>query len=77
MKEKKIVIEIDEQGNCSMDLEGFQGKGCADVAKDFQGSDVVKNVRNKQGVLHPKRLPARSNNSLRSPMTEAHGGKTC
>ena len=48
MKEKKIVIEIDEQGNCSMDLEGFQGRGCADVAKDFQGSDVVKNVRNKQ-----------------------------
>jgi hypothetical protein len=48
MKEKKIVIEIDEQGNCSLDLEGFQGKGCADVAKDFQGSDVVKTVRNKQ-----------------------------
>ena len=48
MKEKKIVIEIDEQGNCSMDLEGFQGKGCAGVAKDFQGSDVVKNLRNKQ-----------------------------
>ena len=47
MKEKTIVIEIDEQGNCSMDLEGFHGKGCADVAKDFQGSDVVKNVRNK------------------------------
>ena len=48
MKEKKIVIEIDEQGNCSIDLEGFHGKGCADVAKDFQGRDVVKNVRNKQ-----------------------------
>lgn len=48
MKEKKIVIEIDEQGNCSMDLEGFHGKGCANVAKDFQGRDVVKNVRNKQ-----------------------------
>jgi hypothetical protein len=47
MKEKTIVIEIDEQGNCSMDLEGFHGKGCSDVAKDFQGSDVVKNVRNK------------------------------
>ena len=47
MKEKTIVIEIDEQGNCSMDLEGFHGKGCADVARDFQGSDVVKNVRNK------------------------------
>ena len=48
MKEKKIVIEIDEQGTCSMDLEGFQGNGCAEVAKNFQGSDVVKNVRNKQ-----------------------------
>ena len=47
MKEKTIVIEIDEQGNCSMDLEGFHGKGCADLAKDFQGTDVVKNVRNK------------------------------
>jgi hypothetical protein len=47
MKEKKIVIEIDEQGNCSIDLEGFHGKGCGDVAKDFQSSDVVKNIRNK------------------------------
>ena len=50
MKEKTIVIEIDEQGNCSIDLEGFRGKGCADVAKDFQGSDAVKNVRNGTGT---------------------------
>ncbi len=48
MKEKTVVIEIDEHGNSSMDLEGFQGKGCSDVAKDFQGSDVVKNTRNKR-----------------------------
>jgi hypothetical protein len=47
MKEKTVVIEIDEHGNSSMDLEGFQGKGCADVAKDFQGGDVVKTARNK------------------------------
>jgi hypothetical protein len=47
MKDKAIVIEIDAQGNCSIDLDGFHGKGCADVAKDFQGSDVVKNSRNK------------------------------
>ena len=46
MKEKTAVIEIDDQGNSSMDLEGFQGSGCSAVAKDFQGSDVVKNVRN-------------------------------
>ena len=48
MKEKTVVIEIDEQGNSSMDLEGFQGSGCSAVAKDFQGSDAVKNVRNKR-----------------------------
>jgi hypothetical protein len=48
MKEKTVVIEIDERGNSSLDLEGFQGKGCADVAKDFQGSDVVKIARNKR-----------------------------
>ena len=48
MKEKTVVIEIDEHGNSSMDLEGFQGKGCADVAKDFQGSDIVKVARNKR-----------------------------
>jgi hypothetical protein len=48
MKEKTVVIEIDEHGNSSMDLEGFQGKGCAEVAKDFQGGDVVKVARNKR-----------------------------
>ncbi len=48
MKEKMVVIEIDEQGNSSMDLEGFQGSGCSAVAKDFQGRDAVKNIRNKR-----------------------------
>ena len=28
MGEKTITIEIDEQGNSSLDLTGFQGKGC-------------------------------------------------
>ncbi len=48
MKEKTVVIEIDDQGNSSMDLEGFQGSGCSAVARDLQGSDAVKNVRNKR-----------------------------
>ena len=47
MKEKTVVIEIDEQGNSTMDLDGFQGKGCGDVAKDFQSHDVVKTSRTK------------------------------
>jgi hypothetical protein len=49
MKEKTVVIEIDEQGNTTMDLAGFQGKGCGDVAKDFQSHDVVKTSRTKPG----------------------------
>ena len=41
MAEKIITIEIDERGESSIDLEGFQGKGCADVAATFQGKDAV------------------------------------
>jgi hypothetical protein len=48
MNEKTVIVEIDEQGNSSMDLEGFQGKGCADVAKDFQGGDAVRSTINKR-----------------------------
>ena len=48
MREKTVVIEIDEQGNSSLDLQGFQGGGCSDVAKDFEASDAVKIVRTKR-----------------------------
>ena len=41
MQEKLITIEIDEKGNSSIDLEGFQGQGCGDVTKDFRGGDSV------------------------------------
>jgi hypothetical protein len=53
MKEKAILVEIDEQGNCSLDLQGFRGNGCADVAKDFQGNDAVRSVRNKPELYAP------------------------
>ena len=48
MQQKTITIEIDEQGNSSIDLDGFQGQGCGEVAKDFQGSDAVKQMRNRR-----------------------------
>jgi hypothetical protein len=48
MQQKTITIEIDEQGNSSIDLDGFQGQGCWDFAKDLQGSDAVKQTRNKR-----------------------------
>ena len=65
MKEKTVVIEIDDKGNSSMDLEGFHGSGCSDVAKDFQGSDAVRKVRNKrefyvQVAASSARIPLRA-----------------
>lgn len=50
MREKTVTIEIDEQGNSSIDLQGFQGKGCAGVAEAFQGADAVRVTRNKREI---------------------------
>ena len=47
MGEKIITIEIDDQGNSSMDLKGFQGKGCGDVAEAFRGEDSLVTERKK------------------------------
>lgn len=41
MQERLIVVEIDEAGNSTLDLAGFQGQGCGNVAKDFRGDDAV------------------------------------
>ena len=48
MQEKLITVEIDENGNSSIDLEGFQGQGCGDVAKDFRGGDAVTQSSKKR-----------------------------
>ena len=48
MSEKTITIEIDEQGNSSLDLQGFQGKGCSDVAKALRGADQVTKTEKKR-----------------------------
>jgi hypothetical protein len=32
MQDKLVVIEIDEMGNSTIDLAGFQGQGCSDAA---------------------------------------------
>ena len=34
---KLINIAIDAEGNFSIDLTGFHGKGCADVMRAFDG----------------------------------------
>ncbi len=48
MQDKLITIEIDEEGNSSIDLDGFQGQGCGDVAKDFRGGDSVTQSSKKR-----------------------------
>jgi hypothetical protein len=48
MSEKIITIEIDDQGNSSLDLNGFQGKGCGDVAEAFRGADSLWVDRQKR-----------------------------
>ena len=40
MGEKTITVEIDDQGNSSIDLTGFHGKGCGDVAEALRGKDM-------------------------------------
>lgn len=47
MQEKTITITIDEQGNSTLDLNGFAGKECDKAFEDFRGSDAVKLERKK------------------------------
>jgi hypothetical protein len=42
MEQKTITITIDAQGNSTLDLNGFAGKGCDKVFEDFRGGDMVK-----------------------------------
>jgi hypothetical protein len=60
MHEKTITITIDEQGNSTLDLDGFTGQGCEQACDDFRGGDLVKVERKKpvyytgQHVQHEK-----------------------
>ena len=48
MGEKTITVEIDEQGNSSIDLNGFHGKGCGEVADALRGEDTLVVDRKKR-----------------------------
>jgi hypothetical protein len=47
MQQKTITVVIDQNGDSSVDLEGFAGQGCEKALKDFQGEDRVKLQRRK------------------------------
>ena len=64
MAEKIVTIEIDEHGESSIDLAGFQGKGCADVAAAFQGKDTVTRSLNKREYhVEPARTASKQQQS--------------
>jgi len=37
-EQKKIVVDIDEEGNCSIDGQGFQGTECAHFIGEVEES---------------------------------------
>ena len=47
MQEKTITILIDENGNSSIDLEGFAGHGCGRAVDDFRSDDRIRLERKK------------------------------
>lgn len=53
MGEKIITIEIDDQGNSSLDLKGVQGKGCGDVAAALRANDYTVNSKPNARVPFP------------------------
>ena len=60
MQQKVITVLIDENGNSSVDLDGFAGQGCEKVLKEFQGKDRAKIQKKKPSfygqikVVHEK-----------------------
>ena len=55
MQAKTITVVIDENGNSTIDLTGFQGNGCAKVADDFRGGDRVTKEHRKASYHHGAR----------------------
>jgi len=47
MQDQTITITIEEQGDSTLDLEGFAGRSCDKVFEDFRGGDRVKLERKK------------------------------
>ena len=47
MAQKTVIVTIDENGDSTIDLSGFAGKGCDRVMAEFAGQDCVKDERTK------------------------------
>lgn len=49
---KEIEITIDQEGNASIDLMGWKGKGCADVSKEFEKALGTKVKSEQKGEYY-------------------------
>jgi hypothetical protein len=54
MAQKTVTIVIDENGNSSIDLEGFADNSCSKVFDDFRGGDRVRTERKKPSFYDRK-----------------------
>ena len=63
--QKKIVIDIDPDGNCSIDGQGFQGTECASFISEIEeGLGIQTSCKDKEE--YRQRLTTRSRNTQRS-----------
>jgi len=54
MAQKTVEITIDEDGQISFDLDGFQGKGCAELTKKLTKAMNATVVSNKKKAEYYK-----------------------
>lgn len=52
MAEKIITVEVDKNGNFSVDAAGFQGKGCKAMTEAFASMGTLKNEELKPEYYH-------------------------
>ena len=51
---KSVTVEIDDQGSASIDLAGFQGRGCEAVAAEFRGDGkLLKSTKKREYAVEP------------------------
>lgn len=58
-KQKKIIIEIDSKGDCSIDGEGFVGPECATFIEEIEKSLGHVTSRKNKKAFKQKRIVAR------------------
>ena len=47
MKPKRVTIQFDENGGATIDLAGFEGRGCAEILDALTKGDTVVESTNK------------------------------